>query len=319
MTDLTASTGSPNVYINGGSTPLGWALLRLLVANGHRVAASVNGSAEAARARSMGVLPAFPDLTRAGELRSAIAAVNASVVINLAPTSPYQAPQFVKDWDAYTGIVEQGTRAALDAAKAAGADYFIQASYASLGGDAHDHGDHAAPDAAIIDAANAAEALVAAADIPYTILRFGFVYGSDSAALHTLRDALLRGRGFIGGSDHARANWIHAEDGARATLLAIAARPVGETLYVVDDKPVTPAAFVNTFASLLAVNAPAQPPTFARQFLAGASQLAMLEQPSGASNAETKTRLNWSPRYPTLDAGLEQALMVWRAEEPIKA
>lgn len=315
---LTASTGSLNVFINGGSTPLGRALVRQLVAAGHRVSASALGSAEAGALRADGALPAYPSLTRAGELRSAFAAAKASVIVNLAPTYPYGAPQTVTDWDAYTSVVSEGTAAAVEAAKAVGAEYFIQASFSFLGGDDHDHGDHEAPSAPFISAARKAEKAVQASGLPATILRYGFVYSAESAALRALRDALLRGRTLLSGSDHTRANWIHADDGARAALLAIATRPAGETLYVVDDKPVPYAGFVSAVAGQLGLTAPGQMPEMMQPLFAGATQRAMLAQPSGASNAETKTRLGWTLRYPTLATGIEQSLMMWRAEEAVQ-
>ncbi len=316
---LTASTGSLNVFVSGGSSPLGRALVRQLVAAGHRVAASVHGSAEGGELRADGALPTYPSLTRAGELRSAFAAAKASVIVNCAPTYPYGAPQTATEWDAYSAVVGEGTAAALEAAQAVGAEYFIQASYSFLGGDAHDHGDHIAPSAPVISAARKAEAAVLSSGLAATILRFGIVYSSESVALRALRDALLRGRTLLVGSDHTRANWIHAEDGARAILLAIAARPVGETLYVVDDKPVPYAGFVGAFAGQLGLTAPGQMPELMQPLFAGATQRAMMAQPSGASNAETKTRLDWALRYPTLAAGIEQSLMMWRAQDVVQA
>jgi nucleoside-diphosphate-sugar epimerase len=320
MDALPASSGSLNVYVNGGTTPAGRALVRQLVAAGHRVTATAVGSVEGGILRADGALPAYPHLTRMGELRSAIAAAKATIVVNLAPTYPYQTPQRASEWDTYTPIVSEGTKALLEAAQAQNVEYVIQASFSFLGGDAHGHGhdDHEPLNSPFTDAARAAEAAVTASGIPATVLRFGFIYSAESTALLDLRTALLRNRPLLPGSDHARANWIHAEDAARAIVLAIAVRPVGETLYVVDDKPATPAAFLQAFAGQLGVGAPGQMPLLIRGLFAGASQQAMLEQPSGASNADTKVRLGWTLKYPTLAAGLEQALMVWRAQEPIK-
>jgi nucleoside-diphosphate-sugar epimerase len=320
MAELTAIAGSQSVFINGGSTPLGRALARLLVAAGHKVMATVTGSAEASAVRAEGVLPAYPSLTRMGELRSAIMAAKANIVVNLAPTYPHQAPQAVKDWDAYTTVVEEGTRALLEAAAAAGVEYVIQGSFSLLGGDPHHQDeDHEPPVSSFVNAARKAEAAVKNAHIPYTLLRFGFVYSSESSALQTLREALLRGRSFLPGSSHTRANWIHADDGARAILLAIATRPIEETLNVVDDRPVTPSKFVELFAAEIGVQSPGQPPMLLVGLMAGETVRAMLEQPSGASNEATRARLGWTLRYPTLEAGLEQSLMMWRAQEPVRA
>lgn len=319
MQALSASTDSQSIFINGGSSPTGRALVRLLVAAGHRVTATVLNSSEAGQVRQDGALPAYPGLKRAGELRSAITAAKATVVVNLAPTYPYQAPHKVASWDDYTSVVDDGTAAALEAAHALEIEFFVQGSFSFLGGDPQDHGDHEAPSAPFIDAAQRAEVLVTKSGLASCILRYGFIYSAESPALHSLRDTLLRGRSFLTGSNHARANWIHAIDAARATALAIAARPAGETLDIVDDRPVTPADFVETFAGLLGVTTPAQPPVFAQNLMAGAAQRALLAQPSGASNAAAKSRLGWSLQYPTLNAGLEQSLMVWRATEPIRA
>jgi nucleoside-diphosphate-sugar epimerase len=316
---LTASSGSLNVFVNGGSTPLGRALVRQLVAAGHRVSASALNSVEGGLLRADGALPAYPDLTRAGELRSAFAAARSSVIVNLAPTYPHQAPQTSSTWDAYTAVVAEGTAAALAAAKEVGAEYYIQGSFSFLGGDPHDHGDHEAPSAPFISAARRAEAAVSASGLNATVLRFGFVYSAESEALQALRDALLRGRPLLVGEAHTRANWIHSDDGARAVLLAIAARPVGETLAIVDDQPVPPAAFLKELAQQLGLLPPGQMPELIQALFAGATQRAMLAQPSGASNADAKARLGWTLRYPTLAAGLEQALMMWRAETAVQA
>ncbi len=319
MPELTASSGSLSVFINGGTSLLGRALMRQLIAAGHRVTATVRSSAEAAQVRADGALPAYPDLLRAGELRSAIAVAKANVVVNFAPTYSLQPPHRVTDWDAQFPVVDRGTAALLEAAQATEVEFLVQGSFAFLGGDESHHGDHEPPSTPFVDAARRAEQHTARSGVAACVLRFGFVYSAESPALAELRTALLRGRMVMTGSGHARANWIHAEDGARAAALALMVRPAGETLYVVDDRPMTPAAFAQTLAEQLGVLLTAQPPALARGLFANPAQLAMLEQPSGASNAETKARLDWTPQYPTASKGLEQALMVWRASEPIRA
>jgi nucleoside-diphosphate-sugar epimerase len=308
-----------SVFVNGGTTPLGRALVRLLASGGHKVTATVSNSVEAGQLRGDGALPVYPSLTRAGELRSAIAASKSTIVVNLAPTHPHQAPQLVRDWDAYVPIVSGGTMALLEAARELGTEFFIQGSFSFLGGDPQDHGDDEPPIAPFIDAARHAETLVTDAGLAACILRYGFVYSAESPSLLALRDALLRGRLVLMGSHHARANWIHALDAARATQLALQVRPAGAVLNVVDDRPVTPAAFVDALASALGVTVPMQPPGFAQSLLVGSTRQAMLAQPSGAANDETKARLGWTLQYPTLAAGLDQSLMVWRATEPIRA
>jgi len=319
MDEITASSGSLSVFVNGGTTPLGLALVPRLIADGHRVTATVTSSAEAAALRQMGALPAYPSLTRAGELRSAVIASKSTIFINLAPTYPYQPPQCVKDWETYLPVVGEGTAAALEAAKDAEVEFFIQASFSFLGGDEHDHSEHEPLTAPFIDEAYRAEQLVKEAALDTCILRFGFVYSAEAPAMQALRHALMRGQMFPAGSAHARANWIHAEDGARAIALAIAQRPVGETLYIVDDQPVTPSAFAHSMAEALGVSVPAQLPALAQRLVTSETHLAMLEQPSGASNAETKARLGWTLNYPSAAAGIERALLVWRALEPIRA
>ncbi|MBE0690010.1 MAG: NAD(P)H-binding protein, partial [Anaerolineae bacterium] len=298
MEELTASSGSLSIFVNGGMTPLGRALVPRLVADGHRVTATVTTSAEATQLRQAGALPTYPSLTRAGELRSAITASKSTVFVNLAPTYPYQPPQCVTDWETYLPVVGDGTAAALEAAQAAEVEFFIQGSFSFLGGDEHDHSEHETLTAPFIDEAYRAEELVEQSGLDACILRFGFVYGADSPALQALRHALMRGKRFIAGSAHARANWIYAEDAARAIALTIAQRPVGETLYIVDDQPVTPNAFAHTLADSIGVSVPAQLPAIARRLVASETHLAMLEQPSGATNAEAKERLGWTLNCP---------------------
>jgi 2-alkyl-3-oxoalkanoate reductase len=333
MSELTSSSGSLSVFISGGSSAAGRALARLLVNGGHKVTATASGSVEAGMFRREGVLSVYPDLLRAGELLSAYKAAKASVYINLAPTLPNQIPNVDPQWERGAALLTQGTVAALEAAKAGGAEYFIQASFAFLGGDdsphhghGHDEHDehdeeeaHDAPSTAFTQAAADAEAMVHASGIPATILRFGFIYGAESPAIVSLREALMRNGRVLLGSGHARANWVQADDAARAVALSVAQRPVGETLNIVDDQPAAPAAFVAQFAKSMGLSAPGQPPALLLKWTQNADVLAMLEMPSGASNAESKAKLGWALKYPSFATGIEQALMVWRATEPIRA
>ena len=59
--------------------------------------------------RADGGIPAYPDLLRAGELRSVMLAAKTDVVINLAPQIANHLPQQPADWDAR--LIDEGRRA----------------------------------------------------------------------------------------------------------------------------------------------------------------------------------------------------------------
>jgi nucleoside-diphosphate-sugar epimerase len=313
-----------NVLVTGADNGAGRAIAKKLAASGYTVTGTVTTAEQAIAMRQDGVLPAYPGLLRAGEIRSVIKAAGADVVVHAATQAYNQVPQLKTDWDAALKLVEQGTSALITAAQDAGVKLIVYISYAFAGdvAPAHGHGhdeDHGeAEDPAIVTAIRAAEQAVLASSVPAVILRAGYTYGPYSSETLALRDALIKNRPLALGDPHAAANWIQVDDLASAVLQAIDRRPEGQIIDVVDGQSISPAAFAGYLAESMNLPAPTGQQSFINRVRFGQAQLDLLDRSVQADNAKAKDVLGWTPQYASARAGLDQVLLVLRAEEPVR-
>lgn len=306
MTDTQLTVNAPmSVFLTGATTALGREVIRQLVAAGHRVTGVVTTSAAAKDVRAAGGLPAYPGLYRAGELRSAIVAAEAKVVLNLEPQAANQLPQHPAPWDER---IDDAARALVDASAQAGVEFLVHTSYAFADARNSDA-------AALLKAIRAAEKAVLQGPVPACVLRLGFNYGADSDALVAVREKLRMGRSIPTGTD-TPARWVYAPDAARAVIAAALARPTHEVFNIVDDHPVTPSDFLHTFADEMGMGVSGGNSLLTRAQLSR-TQWAIMGLESHASSEQAREKLGWSPRFPSIREGIEDTLLSWRAQEPI--
>jgi nucleoside-diphosphate-sugar epimerase len=315
---------SKSVFLTGASGALGRAVARQLIDAGYRVTAAVNGYRSALALRQTGAVAAFPDVRRAGEVRSAITGAGATVVVHLEPMLPNHTPNLDPHWDSQLDMIRESAAAVAQAAADAGVEFLVSTSYAFVYGNtgrevaSEDSAPHG-PNLPVIQAALDAESAVLNGSVPACVLRAGYVYGAHDEQTTALRDRLLKGEAVLVGDAHAVANWVMVDDLAAAIVAAIETRPAGAILNIVDNTPVSPAAFAGYLGEVMHV------PVSART--AGGGLLAKLKAPptepalidlqTRASNARAAEVLGWTPRYPSYREGLEQALLTLRAEEPV--
>ena len=308
MTDTQIVPNAPvNVFLTGASGGLAREVTRRLVAAGYRVTGAVSGSADAVKVRADGAVPAYPDLYRAGELRSVIVGAEAKIVLNLAPQLPNHVPQLAAKWD--ERLAEAAT-ALMEASEQAGVEYVVHTSYAFTEARAKDAN-------AILRAARAAEQVALEGSVPACVLRFGFLYGAGSDEFMALRDTLRLGRPLLVGPDNTQANWVYISDAARAVILAAEQHPAGALLNIVDDQPASPAAFLRYFADSNGFSIPSALPQFAARRLLPKTQQAILNLNSHVDNAAAKELLGWSPRFASYTQGIDDTLLSWRSQEPV--
>lgn len=308
MTDTQIIPTTPeSVFLTGAAGGLGREVTRRLVAAGYRVTGVGSGSADAVKVRAAGGIPAYPNLYRAGELRSVMIGAGAKIVINLAPQLPNHVPQVAAQWDEQ---LAEATTALMEASAQAGVEYVIHTSYAFA--DARD--DDAK---AVLRATRAAERVALNGSVPACVLRFGFLYGGESDELIQLRDTLRTGRPILAGPDDTHAQWVHITDAARAVMLAVEQRPTGTLFNIVDDQPVSPSAFLNHFVDSLGFSLASGLPQFALRRMLPKAQLAILNLNTHADNTAAKETLGWKPRFTSYKQGIEDTLLSWRAQEPV--
>jgi nucleoside-diphosphate-sugar epimerase len=318
---MTQATTSQNVFITGADGALGRELTERLIAAGHKVTGAVTGSAAAGQLRAMGALPAYPNLLRAGELRSAMLAAQATVVVDAAPQLYNNVVQSGRTWDEATTLLETGTPALAEAAAAAGVQFVVHCGYALVYGDTHGHAVDETAKAGgslpLVRAARKAEDAVLHGSVPGCVLRAGYLYSAYSPEMVALRES-VKGKPLSLGGEKNLAGWVHAADLAQAAILALETRPAGEIINVVDDAPASPTTFARYFAESLGLPLPGRPPAFLDSLLGDKTHAALMNQSARPSNAKAKSLLGWTPHYSTYREGIDQTLLVWRADQAVR-
>lgn len=322
---MLATPATPtSVFITGASSALGRDLARRLVEAGHSVTGAVDGYRSALALRQVGAVAAFPDVLRAGEIRSAIQGAGAKVVVHLEPMTLNHVPHINPHLADRLADVKAGAEAVAQAAAEAGVEYLVSTSYAFVYGNTgralatEDTVLHE-PEIAALKPALAAEAAVLNGSVPACVLRAGYVYGAHDSATTELRDRLMAGRPVLVGDAHAVANWVYVDDLANAIISALALRPAGVILNVVDNTPVSPETFVTYLGDAMALPVPAKNSGGGLMALLKAppTEPAVIDLQTRVSNARAVEALGWKPRFPSYREGLDQTLLVMRAEEPV--
>ncbi len=319
-----SNTSALNVFIIGASTAAGREAVRQFSARGHKVTGVTDGSPGGALVRLDGGLPAFSNPNRVGELKSMLHMGPYDVLVHLGTQAANSFPSRKTDWSATNEAITTGTATALEAAASSGVKFVVYASYAFLYGDMHGETVTEASEAHDLNpafkAALRAEKAVIGHSVPGCVLRAGIVYSSEDAGAAALSEDVLRGRSIYTGDSHNVLNWVHAADLASAVVLAAEQQPAGELFNIVDDHPVSAAAFADAMGTGLGLGAVNRQsiPGFALPMMTTEMQRAILESSARASNAKAKQALGWKLKYPSYQSGMEQTLLGWRAGQAVK-
>jgi 2-alkyl-3-oxoalkanoate reductase len=141
-------------------------------------------------------------------------------------------------------------------------------------------------------------AVVAAGGIA---LRYGIFYG---AAKDGLIEPVRKRQFPIVGDGGGFVSWIHLDDAAAATVLAL--EHEGPAIYnIVDDEPAPMREWLPVLADALGAKPPRRVPVWLARLFAGEPGVVMGTEARGASNAKAKRELGWTPRYPTWRTGFK--------------
>jgi nucleoside-diphosphate-sugar epimerase len=130
-------------------------------------------------------------------------------------------------------------------------------------------------------------------------LRYGIFYG---AANDGLIEPVRKRQFPIVGDGEGFASWIHLDDAAAATVLAL--EHDGPTIFnIVDDEPAPVRDWLPVLADALGARPPRRIPRWLARLFAGDVAVVMGTESRGASNAKAKRELGWKPRYPSWREG----------------
>jgi nucleoside-diphosphate-sugar epimerase len=136
-------------------------------------------------------------------------------------------------------------------------------------------------------------------------LRYGGFYGPGA---NTDQVELVRKRRFpVVGGGTGYFSWVHVDDAASATVLAVEQQAKG-VFNIVDDEPAPVSEWLPYLAECAGARAPRRVPAWLARLLAGEMVVGMMTQGRGFSNAKAKAELGWELRYPSWRQGFRKEL-----------
>ncbi len=137
------------------------------------------------------------------------------------------------------------------------------------------------------------------------VLRYGGFYGpgAHDDQIHLVRKRLLP---LVGGGT-GYVSWVHVDDAANATVLAMEQKAQG-VFNIVDDEPAPVSVWLPYLAECVGAKPPRRVPAWLARLLAGEMAVRMMTEGRGFSNAKAKRQLGWELRYPSWRQGFKEAL-----------
>jgi 2-alkyl-3-oxoalkanoate reductase len=202
----------------------------------------------------------------------------------------------------------KGTDALLAAAREAGVHRFVAQSVAAFSRYAREGGPIKTEDDPLdpTPPKNFDQSAAAMAYLEQAVTEFGGIalrYGAFYGAANDGTIEPVRKRQFpIVGDGGGIWSWIHLDDAAAATVLAL--EHDGPAIYnIADDEPAPVREWLPVLAQALGAKPPRRFPTWLGRLIAGEAAVVMGTDARGASNAKAKRELGWTPRYPSWRTG----------------
>ena len=307
------------VFVAGGTGVLGRRLVPQLVARGHWVTATTTSAAKLNLLRHLGAGAVVMDGLDAASVGEAVAAARPDAIVHqmTAISVAHSGKPDMKHMDRWFATTSrlrtEGTDHLLAAAEATGVPHVVAQSYAAWNGlrsggwvkteeDPLDPmtGTVAQPGMAAIR--HVEESVVAAGG---AALRYGWFYGPG--ATDDLVEPIRKRQFPVVGGGTGYCSWVHLDDAASATVLAVEQQSRG-VLNIVDDEPAPASEWLPYLAECAGAKPPMRFPTWLARPLAGDVAVAMMTEGRGFSNATAKQELGWTLRYPSWRQGFKEEL-----------
>ncbi|SEH00017.1 Nucleoside-diphosphate-sugar epimerase [Nonomuraea solani] len=300
------------VFVAGGAGVLGRRLVPQLVAWGHQVTATTTSPAKRGLLERLGAEAVVMDGLDAASVGEAVGQARPDVIVHqMTAISGKPDIKHFDRWFATTNRLRtEGTDHLLAAAQATGVSHFVAQSYASwngirTGGWIKTEEDPLDP----TSTGKGAEAIRHLEDVVLraggAVLRYGAFYGPGATDDQV---ELVRKRQYpVVGDGRGHSSWVHLDDAAAATVLAVE-RQVKGVFNIVDDEPAPAAEWLPHLAACAGAKPPMRVPTWLARPLAGRTAVAMMMEGRGFSNAKAKRELGWRLRYPSWRQGFKAEL-----------
>ncbi|MEV6867997.1 NAD(P)-dependent oxidoreductase [Streptosporangium subroseum] len=298
------------VFVAGGAGVLGRRLVPQLVDRGHQVTAT--STAKLGLLEQMGAEAVVMDGLDAMSVGEAVAQARPDVIVHqmTAISGKPDIKRFDR-WFATTNRLRtEGTDHLLAAAEAVGVFHFVAQSYAAWngirkGGWVKTEQDPLDPTSTGKGAAAIRHLEDVVVKAGGAVLRYGALYGPGATDDQV---ELVRKRQYpVVGNGGGYSSWLHLDDAASATVLAVEQQARG-VFNIVDDEPAPAGEWLPYLAACAGAKRPMRVPTWLAWPLAGETAVTMMTEGRGFSNAKAKRELGWKLRYPSWRQGFKEEL-----------
>jgi nucleoside-diphosphate-sugar epimerase len=310
------------VFVAGGTGVVGRRLVPQLVARGHQVTATTTNAAKLGLLEQLGADGVVMDGLDAASVGETVAAARPDAIVHqmTALSEAHAGKPNLRRPDRFFAITtrlrREGTDHLLAAAEAAGVTSFIAQSAAIFNGTAEGGWVKTEEDPLDLGtgalARKLAEGTKAINHLEATVVkaggaavRYGSLYGPGATDDQI---KLVRKRLFpLVGSGTGYFSWVHLDDAASATVLAVERSATG-VFNIVDDEPAPASQWLPYLAACAGAKPPRRLPKWLARLLAGEMVVGMMTEGRGYSNAKAKRELGWQLRYPTWRQGFKDEL-----------
>src|SRR5829696_5571706 len=304
------------VFVAGGSGVVGRRLVPQLVARGHQVTATTTTAAKLGLLERSGAEGVVMDGLDAASVGEAVAAARPDAIVHqmtALSVAHNGKPNFghPERFAASTNRLRtEGTDHLLAVAEATGVSHVVAQSVATwteIGDGGRVSEEDPLPSEEVgpkmrgmVEALRYVEDVVGKAG--GAALRYGAFYGPG--ANDDLVELVRKRRFPLVGGGTGYFNWVHLDDAASATVLALEQQAKG-VFNIVDDEPAQVREWLPYLAESAGMRRPMRLPKWVAQLLAG-EMVKMVTEGRAFSNAKAKRELGWELRYPSWRLGFKE-------------
>ena len=306
------------VFVAGGSGAVGRRLVPQLVARGHQVTATATRPGKLSLLEQLGADGVVMDGLDAAAVGEAVAAARPDAIVHqmTALSAVHAGKPDLRHPDRFFAptvrLRSEGTDHLLAAAEAIGVSHVVAQGFGAFngireGGWVKTEQDPLDPGPA--EAHEGAEALGHLEEVVVkaggAVLRYGSLYGPG--AIDDWVELVRKRRFPLVGGGTGYMSWVHLDDAASATVLALEQQATG-VFNVADDEPAPAGQWLPYLAACAGAKRPWPLPTWVARLLAGEMAVIMMTEGRGFSNAKAKRELGWKLRYPSWRQGFKEEL-----------
>jgi len=306
------------VLVAGGTGVVGRRLVPQLVARGNQVTATTTSATRVGLLKQLGAEAVVMDGLNAASVSATVADARPDAIVHemtglsMAHAGKPDLKHPERFFAATNRLRSEGTDHLLAAAEASGVPHVVAQGFAAFNGireggwvkteqDPLDPGPASAPE--LTQSLFHVEDVVPEAG--GAVLRYGSLYGPGATDDQV---ELVRKRQFpLVGGGTGYVSWVHLDDAASATVLAVEQQARG-VFNIVDDEPAPASQWLPYLAACAGAKRPLRLPKWLARLLAGDLAVIMMTEGRGFSNAKAKRELGWQLRYPSWRQGFKEAL-----------